>query len=236
MHLFLLVGQSNMAGRGDLEPEDEAPIEGVFALDASGRWVPAVEPLHWDKPVAGVGLARTFAAEYARRRPGVKVGLIPAACGGSPISAWAPGQYYDGTESHPYDDALARARRALRDGELKGILWHQGESDTTPELAPAYEAALVELIERFRRDLTAPDVPFLIGQLGEFPGAPWHDAHRQVDRAHQAVAARVPHSAFVPSTGLVSKPDNIHFDAASLREFGRRYALAFEALAAEAER
>lgn len=227
-HLFLLAGQSNMAGRGDVAPEDRAPIADVLALDARGRWVPAVDPLHWDKPGAGTGLARSFAVEYLRAHPGVTLGFIPAACGGSPIAAWEPGQYFDQTQSHPYDDALARARRALRHGNLRGILWHQGESDRSPELAGRHEAALTALIERFRRDLGAPRVPFLIGQLGQFAGAgPWDEAARRVDLAQRNVAARVPFAAFVPSDGLTSKPDNLHFDASSLRELGKRYAAAF---------
>ena len=228
LHLFLLVGQSNMAGRGEVEDRDRQPIPHVFALDAHGDWVPAVDPVHWDKPSAGVGLARSFAVEYLKHHPGVSVGFIPAACGGSPISSWAPGEYFDGTHSHPYDDAIARARRALPGGTLKGILWHQGESDRSPALAPAYEAALTALIARFRHDLGAPKVPFVIGQLGQFAGAgPWDAAALEVDRAQRAVAAKAPFSAFVSSDDLTSNPDHLHFDAASLREFGRRYAVAF---------
>ncbi len=220
-----------MAGRGDVEPADEQPLPNVVALGSTGEWVPATDPLHWDKPSAGVGLARTFALEYATAHPGVTVGLIPAACGGSPIDTWQPGKYFDETKSHPYDDALSRARRALTRGRLRGILWHQGESDRTPERAPVYEQALTELVARFRLDLDAPDVPFLIGQLGQFPGAgEWDEHARRVDQAHRDVAARVPFAAFVSSDGLTSKPDNLHFDARSLRELGVRYAAAFAAL------
>lgn len=236
MHLFLLVGQSNMAGRGDLEPADAQPLDDVVALGASGEWVPAIDPLHWDKPSAGVGLARTFALEYAKGHPGVTVGLIPAACGGSPIETWQPGKYFDETKSHPYDDAIARARRALPRGKLRGILWHQGESDRTPERAPLYERALTDLIARFRRDLDAPSVPFVIGQLGRFSGAgEWDELARRIDRAHQDIAARVPFAAFVSSEGLTSKPDNIHFDARSLRELGKRYAAALATLEQRAQ-
>jgi hypothetical protein len=237
LHLFLLVGQSNMAGRGQVEPADRVPIPHVFSLDAHGEWVPAVDPLHWDKPIAGVGLARSFAVEYLKRHPGANVGFIPAACGGSPISTWLPGAYFDGTSSHPYDDALARARKALSRGTLKGILWHQGESDRSPSLAPHYEAALTDLIGRFRRELQAPGVPFVIGQLGQFAGAgPWDASGLEVDRAQRSVAVKVPFSAFVSSDQLTSHADNLHFDAASLREFGKRYAAAFASIETGAQR
>jgi hypothetical protein len=230
-HLFLLAGQSNMAGRGDVEQQDRSLLANVLALDATGRWVPAVDPLHWDKPGAGTGLGRSFAVDYLRQHPGVTVGLIPAACGGSPISSWEPGQYFDQTKSHPYDDALSRARRAQENGTLHGILWHQGESDRSPELAERYEPALTALIARFRKDLAAPSLPVLIGQLGQFAGAgPWDEPSRRVDSAQRNVAGRIPFVAFVPSDGLTSKADNLHFDARSLREFGKRYAAAFAAL------
>jgi hypothetical protein len=202
----------------------------VLALDAAGHWVPAVDPLHWDKPGAGTGLGRSFAVEYLRAHPGVTVGLIPAACGGSPIATWQPGQYFDQTHSHPYDDALARTRLALKSGTLQGILWHQGESDRGAELAERYEAALTELIVRFRRELAAPRVPFVIGQIGQFAGAPWDDGGRRVDLAQRNVAAHVPFATFVLADALTSKPDNLHFDARSLREFGKRYAAAFSEL------
>jgi hypothetical protein len=232
VHLFLLVGQSNMAGRGDIEPVDREPITNVVALDAAGEWVPAIEPLHWDKPSAGAGLGRAFAVEYAKTHPGITVGLIPAACGGSPIASWAPGEYFEDTKSHPYDDALARARHALASGSLQGILWHQGESDRSAERAPLYEPALTALIARFRHDLQAPSVPFVVGQLGQFAGAgPWDEFARGVDRAQRDVVARVPFTAFVSSDGLTSKPDNLHFDARSLRELGQRYASALAVLA-----
>jgi len=230
LHLFLLVGQSNMAGRGEVEPSDRQPIANVWAMNAAGAWVPATDPLHWDKPSAGVGLARTFALHYLQSHPGVSVGFIPAAVGGSPISSWAPGAYYEETKSHPYDDALGRARTALAHGTLTGILWHQGESDRSAELAPRYERALSELIARFRSDLKAPQVPFLIGQLGQFAGAPWDEHARSIDRAQRQVAGSVPLCAFVPSDGLAAKPDNLHFDAPALREFGRRYAAVFAEL------
>lgn len=236
LHLFLLVGQSNMAGRGDVEASDRQPLPNVVALDAAGRWVAATDPLHWDKPSAGVGLARTFALHYLQTHPGVSVGFIPAAVGGSPISSWAPGAYYEDTDtkSHPYDDALGRARPALKRGTLTGILWHQGESDRSAELAPKYQQALTELIARFRRDLNAPKVPFLIGQLGEFAGAPWDEHARSIDVAQRQVASSVPLTAFVPAHGLGAKPDHLHFDAPALRELGRRYALAFAELTGSA--
>jgi hypothetical protein len=226
-HLFLLAGQSNMAGRGDVEAQDKQLHARVLMLTKDGTWVPAVDPMHYDKPSAGVGPGRTFGMAMADRDTNVTIGLIPVACGGSPISTWEPGAYFDQTTSHPYDDAIKRAKIAMEQGTLKGILWHQGESDGDPRLAPIYKAKLEELIARFRKDLDAPDLPFIVGQLGQFEKAPWSQATKMVNDAHIAVAKELKNVEFVSSDGLLSKSDNLHFDAPSQREFGKRYAEAY---------
>lgn len=231
LHLFLLIGQSNMAGRGIVDAQDKTPHPRVIMLSKEGQWVPAVDPMHFDKASAGVGLGRTFGMQVAAANPGVTVGLIPCAVGGSPIDAWRPGEFYAPTQSHPWDDALRRAKLALKDGVLKGMLWHQGESDATDKLAAAYEAKLHDLVKRLRAELDAPDVPFLAGQMGNFPDNPWNDATRLVDKAHRDLPTRAPHTAFVSSDGLRHKGDKVHFDAASYREFGKRYAGAYLNLA-----
>lgn len=231
LHLFLLVGQSNMAGRGKVEDQDTTPHPRVLMLNKKTKWVPAVAPLHFDKPgIVGVGLGRTFGIEIANANPEITVGLIPCGVGGSPISTWEPGKFYPATKSHPYDDALRRARVAIKNGTLKGILWHQGESDSKPDAAPLYAKKLHELIARFREELNAPDAPFIAGQMGQFKESPWSDAKKQVDAVHQQLPEKVPHSAFVSSDGLSHKGDKVHFDSKSYRELGKRYAKAYQSL------
>ncbi len=135
-----------------------------------------------------------------------------------------PGAFYAATQSHPWDDAMKRIQVALQSGTLQGVLWHQGESDSTPELSEAYEAKLHDLISRLRKELNAPIAPFIVGEMERFSDVPWTDDHRRVDAAHQALPAKVPQTAFVSSQGLVHNGDKVHFDAASYREFGKRYA------------
>ena len=227
-HIFLLAGQSNMAGRGVVEEQDLRPHPRVLMLTKDQRWVPAVDPMHYDKPaVAGVGLGRSFGIRVAEADPAIIVGLVPCAAGGSPIASWAPGGYHDQTDSYPLDDALRRARFALRFGTMKGILWHQGESDAQNGRAEVYEGKLHALIALFRKEVDAPDLPFLAGQLGRFPDRPWDDPKRMIDAAHRSLPDEVAHTAFVGSEGLTHKGDGVHFDAASCREFGRRYAEAY---------
>jgi N-sulfoglucosamine sulfohydrolase len=226
-HLYLLVGQSNMAGRGKVEALDKKPHPRVLMLTKENQWTPAVAPLHFDKPFAGTGIGRTFGIRIANGKPDVTVGLIPCAAGGSPISAWEPGGYHGQTKSHPWDDAIKRAKLAMRDGVLKGILWHQGESDSQKGLAGIYEKKLHELVNRFREELNAPEVPFLAGQMGQFSERPWSDAKKLVDSAHRTLPKKVKRTAFVSSDDLGHKGDKIHFSAAAFRELGERYAKAY---------
>ena len=110
---------------------------------------------------------------------------------------------------------------------LKGILWHQGESDSKEPLASTYEEKLHDLVKRFRKELEAPEVPFIVGQMGQFAEVPWDAAHKKVDQAHQDIVKKISFTAYVSADGLKHKGDKVHFDAASYREFGKRYATAY---------
>ena len=225
LDLYLLIGQSNMAGRGEVESQDQKEHPRVLTLNKENEWVPAVDPIHFDKKQAGVGPGRTFGLEMAEHDPTARIGLIPCAVGGTSIRKWVPGAADSKTDTHPYDDMLVRLQVALQSGTVKGILWHQGESDAKMGEDGIYEAALIELIERVRAECGNPEIPFVIGQLGKFPDRPWSDGRIKVDAAHQRVAAQIPHCGFVSSEGLQDKGDLTHFSADAARELGRRFAV-----------
>lgn len=222
-HLFLLAGQSNMAGRGIIQQEDRRPYSRVLMFDKNGQWVPAHAPIHFDKTSAGIGPGDNFAKLLAASDPSITIGLIPTACGGSSILHWQPGAYWKGTNSHPYDDALTRTHKALATGKLQAILWHQGESDCNMDTAEQYEQKLTALIRNFRKKFNAGNVPVLIGQLSQFPGETWSPAKSKIDVAHRNTVANCQPAAFITSEGLTSNPDKIHFDRASQIELGKRY-------------
>lgn len=222
LELFLLIGQSNMAGRGAVEAQDKEAIPGILKLTKEMTWAPAIDPLHFDKPdIAGVGIGRSFAKTLLAWRPGASIGLIPAAFGGTSLDEWKPGDKL-------YADAVKRAREAMKAGKLRGILWHQGEADSaSAEKIASYRERFASLISHFREELNAPDVPVVVGELGEYRTAA---LNRQMNEQLALVPFSVAHSGFVSSAGLVHKGDGTHFDSPSLREFGRRYALAYLAL------
>lgn len=219
LQLFLLIGQSNMAGRAKVEPSDREMIPQVFMLNKEMAWVPAIDPLHFDKPeIAGVGLGRTFAKVLVAANPSVTIGLIPAAFGGTSLEQWKPGDQL-------YQNAVRRAHRAMKSGTLRGVLWHQGEADAgTKDFAISYGKRFVEFIRRIREDLGLPNVPVIVGQLGEFNQDPFTDL---VNEQLALMPLRIPHCSFVSSAGLTDKGDHAHFDTPSVREFGRRYGFAF---------
>lgn len=223
-HLYILAGQSNMAGRGKVEEQDKQAHPRVFALNKESQWEPATEPLHFDKPgIVGVGPGFAFGKAMAEVKKNVKIGLIPCAAGGSPIASWTEGGYHNQTKSHPYDDALKRARIAMQSGMIKGIIWHQGESDSKPELTKVYQAKLEELIANLRQELGDNDLPFVVGKLGEFYVARNPNA-KAINDILVAIPLTVKNTACVETSGLTPKSDLTHFDAESSRELGRRYA------------
>ncbi len=226
-HLYLLIGQSNMAGRGALVP-DEQPHPRVLKLNKENQWVPATEPLHFDKPIAGACLATSFARDMASATPEkVVIGLIPAAVGGTPLSRWEK-------DGDLWKQALERLRIAQQHGTLKGILWHQGESDATPALAPTYGKRLATMITDLRSQLGTSNIPFVAGQLGMFMpdanpnGTP--NLWREINKEIEALPTAVPHTAVVSSDALGHKGDKVHFDTPALRELGKRYAEAMSRL------
>lgn len=228
-HLYLLIGQSNMAGRGIIEGAEPVSKQRLFKFSPRNAWAPGIDPLHHDKPaMVGVGLGTSFAREMADADPGVIVGLIPCAVGGTMLSRWEKG-------GDLYEQAVTRTKLAMKDGTIKGILWHQGESDAgKEENAKSYASRLAGMVAELRADLGAGELPFVAGELGEFlapvtkEGAPsfWPLVNEQI----ASLPGLVSNCAVVDSSGLVHKGDVVHFDSASLREFGRRYAKAMEGL------
>ncbi len=223
-HLYLLIGQSNMSGRGAVEAQDQEPPPRVFALNKANEWIPAVDPIHFDKPTVGTGPGLTFGQTMADHDLSACIGLIPCAVGGTPITVWQRGGYYEQTGTYPYDDAVARAKIAMQDGILKAILWHQGESDSDNEdSAKLYGDRLATLINNLRTDLAAPDVPFIVATLGDFLPNEFTEVEI-VNQILRRLPERIDHTACVDSAGLGHKGDDVHFSAQAARELGRGYA------------
>ena len=223
MHSFLLIGQSNMAGRGKLAEAVPLDTSRIFTL-RNGRFQKMFRPINPDRRDAGVSLAESFAERYVKRYD-VDVGLICCADGNTSLAMWQPGGVL-------FENAVFQARLAMGNSELKGILWHQGEADCAPERAAVYDKLFLPILHALRKEFG--DVPVLLGGLGDFlKDCPLDDRLKNytlVNEGLRRVAQTQPMTGFVSAEGLGANPDSLHFNAPSLHEFGIRYFNAYEAL------
>ena len=224
MKSFLMLGQSNMAGRGDFG--EVAQIDNPLCkMLRNGHFIPMREPINPDRGIfdyfhSGVGLAASFADEYAKHF-NEEIGLIPCADGGTMLAEWQPGEIL-------YDHAVAQARLAQRSSEIVGILWHQGESDSNEkEKAETYRARFLYMISSLLKDLSLPeDTPIVMGELGEFVSF-YKDGtytyYKDINATFHALAEEKESFAVASAEGLPCKADGIHFTSAAYRELGIRY-------------
>ena len=110
-------------------------------------------------------------------------------------------------------------------GIVKGILWHQGESNAnTIADIERYPDQLAELVEVFRKIAKSPDLPVLVGEIGSFSKQPLHD---QFNKNLLQFVNNDKHSSLVKTGDLSHKGDFLHFDASAQRTLGERFAIAF---------
>ncbi|MBR2460722.1 MAG: sialate O-acetylesterase [Clostridia bacterium] len=206
----LLLGQSNMAGRGDVTTVEPISDSRITML-RNGSWVPMQEPIHDDKPsLAGVCLAASFAKAFVEKFD-CELGLIPGAFGGTSLEDWTVGGSY-------YNRALDMARAAQQDSEICAILWHQGESD---QRNAQYAQQLRVILDCFIKDLglDSGEIVIITGELGEFRSS----SADTVNNALKSLSDKYANYAVASSAGLTAQDVDVHFDAASLRVFGYRY-------------
>ncbi len=246
--LWVLAGQSNMEGVGNLE-NLPLPSAMVNSLDMTDAWVVAEDPLHrlvdaadrvhWRKNAKGeiarlegeelrawmarrrkgAGPGLPFALEMVRRT-GVPVGLIPCAHGGTSMDQWSPDLKDRGGESL-YGAMLRRIR--LAGGRIRGVLWYQGESDAHEKAAPLLEEKFRRFIEQLRQDTGQRDLPFYYVQIGRHvvsaPAAPWD----KVQDAQLRVESQLP-NVWMTTCVDCELDDGIHVGTDDLQRLGRRLA------------
>ena len=218
IHSFLLIGQSNMAGRGFLE--EALPVDNThIQILRNGRWQKMFRPINHDRKMSGINLAESFAEKYAQKY-GVDVGLICCADGGTCLDQWKKGEIL-------YDNAVFHLQVARRTSTIAGILWHQGEGDCSNELSVTYEERFLQFLDNFRADTDTEEIPFITGGLGDFlPDCKLSDVfvnYVKINEAFKNVTEKRKLTAFADATGLTANPDNLHFCAEALYEFGIRY-------------
>lgn len=230
-YLFLLVGQSNMAGRGKVEPVDTVPNPKVLTLNSNGEWEVAKDPIHFDRAYAGVGPGLTFGKLMAEIDTSIYIGLIPCAVGGSSINAWLPA--VDSSKNGKnYKTAILRTKTAMQNGTLRGIIWHQGETDCTAKGILNYQEKLTKVVNGFRTDLKLPDLSFIAGQLPVFQEQqPDKEKKLQFNPYVAQINANIKNLKgvlkkfdYVIAKDTDHIGDYLHFNAESARLMGKRYA------------
>ena len=233
VELFLLIGQSNMKGRGALPARQTVDPRIAMMHLKNDQWYFARHPLHTaSDPVTGkgggnegVGPGLAFAQEVAARDPHVLIGLIPCAVGGTRLELWTKG-------GRLYENAVRRARLALGAKAsvpvvLKGALWLQGEADAKPGLQPTYRERLVRMIDDLRAELAAPNLPFVAATIGEFgdPADPRQSFKALINDALLALPKLRPNTACADARDLKGHiGDNVHYNTASANAIGERMA------------
>ena len=242
-HIYLCFGQSNMEGNARIEPQDTAGVDGRFMVMAAvdcpdlnrtkGEWYRAVPPLarcHTGLTPADY-FGRTLVANLPEK---VRVGVINVAVGGCKIElfdedscqtyvAGAPEwmqnmvREYDG---NPYARLVELGRKAQKDGVIKGILLHQGESNTNDSIWPQ---KVKKVYDRLLKDLNLEpnSVPLLAGEL---VGKSQNGACASMNAIIATLSQVIPSAHVISSEGCEGVSDHLHFSAQGYRKLGKRYA------------
>ncbi|MBQ4022088.1 MAG: sialate O-acetylesterase [Bacteroidales bacterium] len=237
--VYLFIGQSNMAGRGDLLPEDTTAIPHAFILDGNDEIIPAKAPLNLYSTIRKrVGMQKINPAyNFARTLAGTSgrdMLMVVNARGGSALDEWlkgAPTGTFSIKETDDpeldgqpmpsfYDEAVRRAKIAMEHGELKAIIWHQGCSDSGPMAVRTYMDKLEGFVADLRSDLgVGEEVPFIAGELPYF-----FSGSRFFNPMIRTIEDHVPNSSWVSAEGCTGNADSLHFSRAGQMILGQRYA------------
>ncbi len=223
--VFILAGQSNMAGRGFVEPQDTIPATKIFTINREGEIILAKEPLHFYEPsLAGLDCGLSFARTIIEHFPdSISVLLIPTAVGGSSINHWLEDTVYRNVKL--LTNFAQKVELANKYGEIKGILWLQGESDANQNDIPSYRDKLTALLKKFREIANNNDLPVYIGELGSYSKN--HKYWMKINEQIRLYAASDINAIIINTADLKDKGDRVHFNSEGQRILGKRFAQAF---------
>ena len=246
-YIFLCFGQSNMEGNARPEAADLASPGPRFLLmpavdfpAANGRperkmgeWCEASAPLC--RANTGLTPADWFGRTLVASLPeNIKIGVIHVAIGGIDIKGFLPDSIPNYVEkkapgwmkgmlaaydNNPYERLVTLAKKAQKDGVIKGILMHQGETNTGD---PKWAGMVKQVYENLCGDLELKpeEVNLYVGNIVQADGkGVCIGCKKQIDELPQTIHT----SQVISSDGCTNGPDRLHFDAAGYRELGCRY-------------
>ena len=220
--IYLLIGQSNMAGRGYMTDADKTEkVDKVYLLGPEDTPVVATHPFNQystirkDLSMQQINPGYGFALEIRDKTGGRPVLLVCNARGGTTIQEWAVGTQY-------YNEAVRRTLAAMQYGRLKGILWHQGcgNSGAVTNGTIDYLALLKTMADTMRSDLHSPDIPFIAGELPY-----WRSTSPKFNEMIRTISTKIDHSGWVSAEGCTMRADasDPHFSRDGQILLGKRY-------------
>lgn len=220
--VFIMAGQSNMAGRGLVEPMDTISNPRLLSINSNGELILAKEPLHLYEPdMKGLDCGVSFGNELLKQIPeSVSILIIPTAVGGSSIDQWIGDSLHRGVKLHTnFRQEVAIAKKY---GKIKGVLWHQGESDAKELLAGTYSKKLKVLFESFRKTIKNNKLPILTGEIGTFTTD--NTFQIAINKVIADNAKKDKYTFLIQTGDFKDKGDKLHFDSKSERKMGVRFA------------
>ncbi|WP_305952999.1 sialate O-acetylesterase [Emticicia oligotrophica] len=221
--VFIMAGQSNMAGRGQVEPQDTIYNKRILSINAKGELIIAKEPLHFYEPtLTGLDCGMSFAKSLLPKiSKNITILLIPTAVGGSAVQQWIGDSTYRKVQL--LSNFKEKVNIGLQYGTIKALLWHQGESNTNnKENINLHTSRLTNLFTVFREILQNKHLPILLGELGAYSK---NNTNWQLLNAKLREYVKTDsNAALIFTQDLKHKGDDIHFDSDGQRKIGERFA------------
>jgi hypothetical protein len=223
--VFVMAGQSNMAGRAAVEAQDTFSNPRILSLEGDGSFALKSEPNQLNQGgLAGLDCGKSFGADLLTKLPeSTYVCLVQCSISSTLINEWLGDSLH---VVHLYSNMLDRSRQAMRSGKLKGVLWFHGEGDADVlETAIDYGNQLRKLILKYRTDVGNDHLPFYIGRLAAWCNKPLKDT---INNQIESVARSLNDVYIISTNGLPGKSDSLHFNSEGQRGLGLRYAAEVE--------
>jgi hypothetical protein len=221
--VYIMAGQSNMAGRGKIEPIDTIPNNRLLTLDKQGQLILAKEPLHYYEPSrTGLDCGVSFGTIILKKLPQNNYVLVlPTAVGGSSIQQWINDSTFRDVKL--LSNFKEKVELGKKYGTIKSLLWHQGENDATnEENINLYQKRLSILFSTFRKIVKNDTLPIIIGELGSYYNK--NEKWQRINNAIHTFTKKDKFSEYITTQDFNHRGDGLHFDSNGQRKMGERFA------------
>ncbi len=219
--VYLMAGQSNMEGNGQIMPQDTIPNTRLITINTKGEWVKLKEPINLNFPwYRKLDCGHSFGNEMLKKVPkDVTIAVISTAVGGSSVDHWLDDSEF--RTMHLWSNITKMIGKAKEIGVIKGMIWHQGETDAKPERFETYTTKLDTLFTKIRKESNNKNMPIIIGELGDFgfDRPDWKTFNKILEK----YSLENSNIEMIKTSDLDDMGDKVHFNNVGLRLMGKRY-------------